>query len=132
MICTVLTLFLILTSCGEKSEPYSAFAPPFKEEVTFLDSGAEFKGTLAFDGETLTFLPLSPKGLKITITEDGGKTEYNGVTFDKYVIPSSRLLPIYQIMKDIAKGEKGGIRFEKNPLSFKKGDLKLIIDKDEK
>ncbi len=107
LFCLCLSLFL-LTSCAA-SEDITLFEPPFSHSVVFSDGEKEFEGTLSFDGDVLIFEPYEPSGYRVTLTKDGGKIEYGGLVFEENVLPSSRLLPLFDILSS-KKGEiKNGV-----------------------
>ncbi|MBQ7897695.1 MAG: hypothetical protein IJ323_05105 [Clostridia bacterium] len=120
----ILVCLVLLISCG-KGE-ITALDLPFEEEVTFTDGELTLTGVLYFDGEKMTFSPDSPEGYKVSITKDGGIVEYDGIVFSENVLPSSRFLPLFEILK----GECEGIVISENPLSVEKKNIKITFNKD--
>ena len=116
-------LVLLFSSCtSEKSIREKYFTPPFTYEVVFSDKEQDFDGELSFHGKEMTFLPRSPQGYRITINENGCEVEYEGLVFSENILPSSRFLPLYEMLKNIEECE-----LTKDPLILKKDDVKIII-----
>lgn len=117
-----LFLVFLLTSCSQfKNEVPDAFVPPYSYEVTFN----EIDGRVTFDGKELIFT--TDSNCKVTINSSGGSVEFEGIVFDKNVIPSSVFLPLYETLSDISKGHTEGLQIEENPLTVKKDNFVLYI-----
>ncbi|MBO5908522.1 MAG: hypothetical protein J6Q67_01895, partial [Clostridia bacterium] len=118
-----LILVLLFCSCtSEKSLREKYFSPPFTYEIVFSDKDADFEGELSFDGKEMTFLPRSPEGYRITISENGCEVEYEGLVFSENILPSSRFLPLYEMLKDVEE-----YKIFTDPLIIKKDDIKIIF-----
>ena len=116
-------LVLLLSSCtSEKSIREKSFTPPFTYEVVFSDGDKSFEGELSFDGNEMTFLPRSPEGCRITIDEKGCEVEYEGLVFSENVLPSSRFLPLYEMLRGMEECE-----ITSDPLTLKKEKLNVIF-----
>ena len=118
----VLTLFLV--SCG-KGE-VTALDLPFEEEVLFSDGTLSVTGVLSYDGELMTFSPDKPEGYKVSITKDGGAVEYDGMVFSENVLPSSRFLPLFEMLQGM------DFKISENPLTLEKENIKITFAKDKK
>ena len=118
----VLTLFLV--SCG-KGE-VTALDLPFEEEVLFSDGALSVTGVLSYDGELMTFSPDKPEGYKVSITKDGGAVEYGGMVFSENVLPSSRFLPLFEMLQGM------DFKISENPLTLQKENIKITFTKDKK
>jgi len=118
----VLTLFLV--SCG-KGE-VTALDLPFEEEVLFSDGTLSVTGVLSYDGELMTFSPDKPEGYKVSITKDGGAVEYGGMVFSENVLPSSRFLPLFEMLQGM------DFKISENPLTLQKENIKITFTKDKK
>ena len=118
----VLTLFLV--SCG-KGE-VTALDLPFEEEVLFSDGTLSVTGVLSYDGELMTFSPDNPEGYKVSITKDGGAVEYGGMVFSENVLPSSRFLPLFEMLQGM------DFKISENPLTLQKENIKITFTKDTK
>lgn len=118
----VLTLFLV--SCG-KGE-VTALDLPFEEEVLFSDGTLSVTGVLSYDGELMTFSPDKPEGYKVSFTKDGGAVEYGGMVFSENVLPSSRFLPLFEMLQGM------DFKISENPLTLQKENIKITFTKDKK
>ena len=118
----VLTLFLV--SCGKWE--VTALDLPFEEEVLFSDGTLSVTGVLSYDGELMTFSPDKPEGYKVSITKDGGAVEYDGMVFSENVLPSSRFLPLFEMLQGM------DFKISENPLTLQKENIKITFTKDKK
>ena len=118
----VLTLFLV--SCGKWE--VTALDLPFEEEVLFSDGTLSVTGVLSYDGELMTFSPDKPEGYKVSITKDGGAVEYGGMVFSENVLPSSRFLPLFEMLQGM------DFKISENPLTLQKENIKITFTKDKK
>lgn len=117
-------LVLLFSSCtSEKNLVEKYFSPPFTYEIIFSDKDADFEGKLSFDGKEMTFLPRSPEGYRITIDEKGCEVEYGGLVFSENLLPSSRFLPLYEMLKAVEECE-----ITTDPIELKKNDVKIILE----
>ena len=118
-----LILVLLFSSCtSEKNLVEKYFSPPFTYEIVFSDKDADFEGEVSFDGKEMTFSPRSPEGYRITIDENGCEVEYEGLVFSENILPSSRFLPLYEMLKDVEE-----YKIFTDPLIIKKDDIKIIF-----
>ena len=116
MLCLLLCIIIIFCSCAASE----ALTLPLDTDAEFTDGTITVKGRLYFDGEKMSFLT---DGYKVTITKEGGEIEYDGIVFRENVIPSSRFLPLYDLL--CSKGRA-------NSSCIEKGDLKITFLKDTK
>lgn len=119
---TVILVLLFCSCSSEKSIREKSFTPPFTYEIVFSDTECSFEGKVSFDGKEMTFLPRSPEGYRITINEDGCEVEYEGLVFSENILPSSRFLPLYEMLKNIEECE-----ITKDPIKLKKDNVNIVF-----
>ena len=116
-------LIVLFCSCtSEKSIREESFTPPFTYEIVFSDNESDFEGVLSYDGKEMTFSPYSPKGYSIKIGEKGCEVEYEGLVFTENVLPSSRFLSLFEIMKNLEE-----CKILTDPLTIKKDNVNIIF-----
>lgn len=114
ILCLIMCI-IFFSSCA----PNISSELPLDTEAEFTDKEITVKGNLFFDKEKMIF---STDGYKVTITKEGGEIEYDGIIFYENVIPSSRFLPLYNLLCSNKNFNS----------SIEKGDLKITFLKDNK
>lgn len=118
----ILLCVLFLVSCN--AEKTSSVTLPLKGDVIFSDGEVTVTGGLSYNEGEMIFSPDTPKGYKVTVTDNGGIIEYNGIVFYENVIPSSRFLPLFEMLEGI---KDDGVKITKKPLTIEKENLKLTF-----
>lgn len=119
---SIILIFLFCSCTSPKSIREKNFSPPFTYEIVFSDKEADFEGEVSFDGKEMIFSPRSPEGYRVTIREDGGEVEYEGLVFHENLLSSSRFLPLYEMLRDMEE-----CKISTDPLTIKKDNLKIIF-----
>lgn len=90
-------IFLLLcSSCSPKKE-YSLLGKAL--DVTFEDGDVSTRGILVTGDDFIEFSPETPSGLVICITEEGGSVSWGSLRFEDGVVPSSRLMPLFEALQ---------------------------------
>ncbi len=119
-----LVSILLFSSCAsEKSIIKESFTPPYSYESVFSDGECEFEGIIFFDGKVMTFSANSPEGYVIRIGENGCEVEYEGMIFTENLLPSSRFLPLYEMIMNLEECE-----ISKDPLVVKKDNITIKFE----
>ena len=117
----LLCVFLVSCSANTVSEDY--FLEPRVLQVTFEHRGTSLTGRLETARDSLTFYPDVPKGLVITLRENGGEVRYGDMVFEGEMLEMTRLNTLYQAIKNKAFTITG----EEYPLVFEGDGYKLTV-----
>lgn len=123
ILCLILCIF-VFCSCA-KSDVLLEL--PIDCQTEFDDGELKVDGRLFYDGEKMMFQPETPSGYCITVTQDGGQIEYEGIVFKENVLPSSRFLPLFDMLKENLSKDATHLKFSP---SLTKDNIKLTFYKD--
>lgn len=95
---TAVLLCIFLVSCNKAEQDY--FSLPRALYVTLESGETTVTGRLETGRKKTVFYPDTPKGLEITVTENGGTLSYEGLVFENSTVGMTYIYQLHEALSD--------------------------------